>query len=167
MTRRTTAILVAIAVLGGAAVAGVGLATRGSSKPARVLQIDENLGRVGQVVLGETFSNLIGALGPPVTSTSLGVAPSQTLGYPHLTLTLGVHGVSAIRTDDPAATTLQAVRIGEPLSAARASYGKAATCNPNSPDKTAAHPFCTIRVRSGQLLVSGDPIRAITLSRSR
>jgi hypothetical protein len=166
MTSRTTAILVAVAVVAGAAVAGVGLATRGSSKPARVLQIDETLGRVGHVVLGESRANVIGALGRPKADLGRG-AHVETLSYPQLTVSLVAGAVDAISTDDPAAVTDKAVRIGEPLSAARASYAKAATCNPSSPDKTAAHPFCRISVKAGRLLVTGDPIRAITLSRTR
>jgi hypothetical protein len=162
VTSRTTAILVAVAVVSGATVAGVGLATRGSGKPPRVLQIDERRGRVGLVVIGETRANVLAVLGPPVADESKGVGP-ETLRYPRLTITLVSDMVGSIRTDDPAAVTLEAVRIGDPLSAARASYRKAATCNPNSPDKQAAHPYCRVAVASGQMLVTGDPIRAITL----
>jgi hypothetical protein len=164
LTRIPIAALVAIAVIAGAAVAGVGLATqRGSHHGAATLAIDENTGRVGRVVLGETRANVIGALGEPVAERSSGVG-LEALRYPRLTITLLADMVTSIRTADPAAVTLEAVRIGDPLSAARASYRKAGTCNPSSPDKHAAHPFCRIAVRSGLLLVSGDPIRAITLS---
>ena len=160
MTSRSTAILVAVAVVAGAAVAGVGLATRGSGKPARVLQVDEQAGRVGRVVLGETGSSVLAVLGKPSS------ADGTTIRYPHLLVGLRAGRVTSISTDDAAARTDKAVRIGEPLSAARASYRKAAACNPNSPDKTATHPFCSISVKSGRLLVTGDPIRSITLSRT-
>jgi hypothetical protein len=165
LTARTTAILVAVAVVAGATVAGVGLATHSSGKPARVLQIDEQQGRVGQVVIGETRANVLAVLGPPVADESRG-AGRETLRYPRLTVTLVANLIASIRTDDPAAVTLQAVRIGNPLSAARASYRKAATCNPNSPDKHAAHPYCRVTVASGQLLVTGDPIESMTLVRT-
>ncbi len=157
MTSRTTAILVTVAVLAGAAVAGVGLATRGSSKPARVLQVDEQRGIVGKVVLGETRDNVLGVLGRP------SFQDSETIRYPHLVVRLGSGRVFSIETNDPAAGTVRAVRIGDPLSAARASYGKAARCNPNSPDKHAAHPGCSVKVGSGAMLIGGDPIRSITL----
>ncbi len=162
MTNRTTAVLVAVAVVAGGTVAGVGLATRSSGKPARVLQIDERRGRVGSVVIGETRANVLAVLGRPAADESRGLG-LETLRYRHLTIRLVADMVGSIRTDDPAAVTLQAVRIGDPLSAARALYRKAATCNPNSPDKQAMHPFCRVAVASGQMLVTGDPIRAITL----
>jgi hypothetical protein len=166
VTSRPTATLVAVAVLAGATIAGVGLATQSSSKPAPVLQIDERRGRVGQVVLGETRADVLAVLGPPVADERRGIGP-ETLRYPHLTVSLVAGTVASIRTDDPHAATLQAVRIGNPLSAARASYRKAATCNPNSPDKSAAHPYCRVAVKSGQMLVTGDPIGSITLLRTR
>ncbi len=165
MTSRSTAILVAVAVGAGAAVAGVGFATQSSNKPTRVLAIDEQHGRVGRVVLGETSSNVVAVLGKP---SFTGRAPGGgALLYPHLVIGLRAGRVVSIETDDPAARTGKAVLIGEPLSAARASYAKTAKCNPNSPDKSAVHPFCNIRVGSGQMLVTGDPIRSITLSRTR
>ena len=160
MTTRGTAILVAVAVVAGITVAAVGLATRGSSKPARVLQIDEVNGRVGRVVLGETPRNVLGALGKP------GIARRNSFGYRHLFIQFRRGRVTYILTDDPAARTEQAVRIGDPLSAARASYRRAARCNPNSPDKQAKHPFCVIRVPAGRMTIDGDPIRAIELART-
>jgi len=114
------------------------------------------------VVIGETRANVLAVLGRPVADESRGLG-LETLRYRHLTIRLVADMVGSIRTDDPAAVTLQAVRIGDPLSAARALYRKAATCNPNSPDKQATHPFCRVAVASGQMLVTGDPIRAITL----
>jgi hypothetical protein len=171
VTRRTTAILVAVAVVAGATIAGVGLATESSSKPAGVLQIDEQRGRVGQVVLGETAADVVSVLGRPArrlnTPPTDPLVSYSTLVYDHLLVGLRNDHVISIRTDDPAAVTLQAVRIGNPLSAARASYRKEATCNPNSPDKSAAHPYCRVRVASGQLLITGDPIGSITLLRTR
>ena len=86
------------------------------------------------------------------------------MGYDHLSIGLRGERVTAILTNDPAARTVQAVRIGDPLSAARASYRKAAKCNPNSPDKQAKHPFCVITVPVGRMTVDGDPIKAIELS---
>src|SRR5439155_22329574 len=70
VTNRTTAVLVAVAVVAGGTVAGVGLATRSSGKPARVLQIDERRGRVGSAVIGETRANVIAVLGRPVADES-------------------------------------------------------------------------------------------------
>lgn len=164
MKNRTTAILVTVAVVAGATVAGIGLATRGSSKSARILQIDEERGSVGRVVIGETRANVLSVLGKAAGDKPTG--RTEVLSYRHLTITLRAGSVSSVRTDDPAARTLKAVRIGDPLSAARASYGKAAACNPNSPDQQAAHPYCRVKVASGQLLVTGDPIRSITLFRT-
>lgn len=163
MTNRRLAILVAVAVVAGIAVAAVGLATRGSSKPARVLQIDEVNGRVGRVVLGETRENVIGALGNP---REVGYAPRDVFLYSHLTIELRGGRVVSIETDDPAARTEKVVRIGDPISAARASYRKAAKCVPNSPDKTAKHPHCAVDVPAGTLTIVGDPIRTMTLART-
>jgi hypothetical protein len=160
MRSRGTAIAVAVAVVAGIAVAAVGLANRGSSKPAGVLQIDEVDGRVGKVVLGETRENVLGVLGPPTSSRP------GTMAYPHLTVGLRGGRVVTIATDDPAAQTEQVVRVGDPLSAARASYRKAASCNPDSPDKTARHPRCVVKVPVGRLLIVGDPIRTMTLERA-
>ena len=154
--------MVVVAVVAGTTVAGVLLATQGSSRPARVLQIDEVNGRVGQAVLGETRQNVIGALGRPA---AIGYAPHDALVYPHLSVVLGNGHVMAIQTDDPAARTERIVRIGDPLSAARASYRTAAKCVPNSPDKTAKHPHCTVKVAAGVLEITGDPITRMALSR--
>lgn len=160
MTSRRLAILVAVAVAGGAAVAGVGLATEGPPKPRRVLQIDEVSGSVGRVVLGETRANVVGALGRP------GGELQNSFEYDHLEVEFGRGRVESIVTDDPAAETEKAVGIGQPISAARASYRKAADCVPNSPDKTAKHPHCRIKVPAGWLLIIGDPIKTMTLSRA-
>jgi hypothetical protein len=160
MTDRRTAVLVAVAVALGSVVAGVGLATQSSTKARRVLQIDERRGRVGSVVLGETRENVIGALGQP---REIGYAPAEALVYTHLQVGLRHGRVVSIETDDPAARTLKVVRIGDPLSAARALYRKASHCVPNSPDKTAPHPRCRITVPAGELLIGGDPIRTMTL----
>jgi hypothetical protein len=160
MTNRRTAVLVTVAVVAGVIVAAVGLATRGPAKPAKILQIDEQAGRVGQVVLGETKDDVVGVLGEP---RAPGSATGSTLVYEHLRVGLGRGTVTSIETDDPAARTLKVVRIGDPLSAARALYRKAAHCVPNSPDKHAAHPHCSIDVPSGRLLITGDPIRTMTL----
>ncbi len=166
MTSRQTAILVTIAVVAGSIVAGVGLATQGSTKPSRIVQIDEVNGRIGSVVLGETLENVVGALGKPRLGKDLGpnYVP-RLIVYPHLSVRLRNGHVVSILTDDPAARTLKIVRIGDPLSAARALYRKAAHCVPNSPDKSAPHPHCRIAVPAGQLVVVGDPIRAMALRR--
>lgn len=157
MTERRTAVVVAVAVVAGAVVAGVGLATQGSSKPAPVVQIDEVNGRVGRVVLGETPQNVIGTLGPPARSAR------GTFYYRHFAVTVRAGRVVSIATDDPAAQTEKAVGIGQPISAARASYRKAASCVPNSPDKTAKHSYCRVKVPSGLLVIDGDPIKTLTL----
>jgi len=164
MTGRRTAILVTVAVVAGATVAGIGLATQSSSKPSPAFQIDEQNGRVGLVVLGETATNVAGVLGQP---RSVGYAPNDVLLYAHLRIALRAGRIVSIETDNPAARTDKAVRIGDPLSAARASYRKAARCNPNTPDKHAAHPRCSIKVGPGEMLIAGDPIRSITLVRTR
>jgi hypothetical protein len=163
MTNRQTAVLVTVAVVAGSIVAGVGLATQGSTKPRRVLQIDEVSGRIGSVVLGETRENVIGVLGKPRPGVRLG--GGDTLSYKHYEVGLSHGRVVSIETDDPAARTLKIVRIGDPISAARALYRKAARCVPNSPDKTAPHPHCRIAVPAGALLIGGDPIRTMTLVR--
>lgn len=165
MSSRTTAILVAVAVVAGIAIAAVGLATRGSGKSAPVLQIDEVNGRVGKVVLDETRENVIGALGkPPGRESGFG---GPFLRYDGLVVQLERGKVFAVTTTDSAAQTEKVVKIGDPLSAARASYRKAAACVPNSPDKSDPHPRCTIRVPAGRLFIRGDPIVAMTLSRTR
>lgn len=161
MTSRRLAILVAVAIVGGAAVAGVGLATQGSQKSKPVLQVDEQTGRIGRVVLGETAQNVIGTLGRP------GLVSHGSLVYTHLLVHTVANRVDSILTDDPDAQTDKVVRIGEPISSARASYGKAASCVPNSPDKTAKHSYCEIKVPSGLLLIDGDPIKTITLETAR
>jgi hypothetical protein len=171
MSSRTTAILVAVAVVAGIVVAAVGLATRGSGKAAPVLQIDEVNGRVGSVVLGETRENVIGTLGKPRSNNALArqrppvtLANTSGLLYEHLLIELQNGRVISIETDDPQAQTKKVVKIGDPLSAARASYRKAARCVPNSPDRSDPFPRCTIRVPAGRLFVRGDPIKAMTLS---
>ena len=160
MTERRLAILVAVAVVGGAAVAGVLLATQGSTKPRPVVQVNEKTGSIGRVVLDETQQNVVGTLGPP-PRTSAGF-----LLYPRLSIKLRAGRVISIRTDDPAAQTEKVVRIGDPISAARASYRKAAKCVPNSPDKTAKHSYCRIKVPAGTLFIDGDPIASMTLSKT-
>jgi hypothetical protein len=173
MSSRRTAILVTVAVVAGSVVAGVGLATQGSTKPSPVVQIDENRGRIGSVVLGETRQNVIGVLGKPTLEKGLplpGTNPTVTvdrLTYPHLTVQLRDGAVFSIETDSPGARTLKVVRIGDPLSAARALYRKASHCIPNSPDTTAPHPHCRITVPSGELLITGDPIETMTLVSTR
>jgi hypothetical protein len=152
--------LVVLAVVAGAAVAGVGLATRGTTHAARVVVVDETTGRIGSVVLGETRENVVGALGRPGEGSSAG-----TLRYAHLVVTLDRGLVTSVRTDDAAAQTRKALRIGDPLSAVRASYRKAAACNPNSPDKQVAHPSCTVTVPAGRMLITGDPVATIALAR--
>jgi hypothetical protein len=117
---------------------------------------------VGNVVLDETRQNVLGALGNP---REVGYAPGEALVYAHLTVELRKGRVVAIETDDPAARTNQAVGIGEPISAARAAYRKAADCVPNSPDKTAKHPHCRVKVPAGWLLVTGDPIKTLELAK--
>jgi hypothetical protein len=163
MSNRRLAILVGIAVVAGIGVAAYGLATKGSSKPAHVLQIDEVGGRVGKVVLGETRQNVIGTLGRGHGAEGNG----NSLRYDFLAVSLRNGRVVAITTDDPSAETEKVVKIGDPISAVRASYRKAAKCIPNAPDKHDPHPRCTVAVPAGRLLVRGDPIRVLTLARTR
>jgi hypothetical protein len=163
MSGRRLAVLVAFAVIAGAVVAGVGLATEGSSKPKHVLQIDEVRGRVGAVVLGETSQNVVGALGAPLSNTSLGVSPTQILSYPNLKVGIRNGRVVTITTTDEGAATLKVVRIGDPISSVRALYRKKSHCIPNTPDKTAPNPHCRVTVPAGVMIVRGDPIASIEL----
>jgi hypothetical protein len=172
MTNRSLAILVAVAVVAGIGVAAYGLATRGSGKSAPVLQIDEVNGRVGKVVLGESRENVIGVLGKPHGSRGVPI-PLATPGplpplllYLHLLIGLRDNHVVSIWTDDPDAQTEKIVKIGDPISAVRAAYRKAAKCIPNAPDKHDPNPRCTVKVPAGSLFVRGDPIRAMTLTRT-
>jgi len=159
MSSRRLAILVGVAVVAGIGVAAYGLATKSSSKPTRVLQIDEVNGRVGRVVLGESAENVIATLGKPRRQ-------KRTLLYPHLVVSLLNGHVDSVETDDPAAETRKVVKIGDPISAVRASYRKAARCIPNAPDKHDPHPRCTVKVPAGRLFVTGDPIRVMALTRT-
>jgi hypothetical protein len=163
MSSRPLAILVAFAVIAGAVVAGVGLATEGSSKPKHVLQIDEVHGRIGVVVLGETENNVTAVLGPP---RKVGFAPGNALVYPNLQVAIRKGLVSSITTTDPGASTLKVVRIGDPMSSVRALYRKSSHCIPNTPDKTAPNPHCRVTVPAGLMIVRGDPIASIELART-
>ena len=161
MTNRGLAVLVAVAVVAGIGIAAYGLATNGSSKPTRVLQIDEVNGRVGKVVLGEASANVEAVLGEPSSSER------SLLRYPHLVVGLDPAArVVRIETDDPDAQTEKVVKVGDPISAVRAAYRKAAKCVPNAPDKHDPHPRCAVRVPAGRLLVKGDPIERMTLART-
>jgi hypothetical protein len=160
MTSRGTAVVVTVAVVAGATVAAVGLATRGATRSRPVLRIDEVKGSVGRVVLGETEENVVGVLGPPLRRS---VTSGITLVYPRLSVGLRGGRVVSIETDDPGAQTDRVVRVGDPMSAIRALYRKASDCVPNSPDKTAPHPHCVVTVPAGKLLVTGDPIHSMTL----
>jgi hypothetical protein len=160
MTNRGLAILVAVAVVAGIGVASYGLATKGSGNSSHVLQIDEVNGRVGKVVLGEAGASVEAVLGEPRSSQR------SLLGYAHLAVGLDPTGrVVSVRTDDPDAQTEKVVKMGDPISAVRAVYRKAAKCIPNRPDKHDPHPRCTVRVPAGVLFVTGDPIRAMALAR--
>ena len=125
-----------------------------------MLQIDEIKGRVGRVVLGETRRNVIAVLGRPSPKSG-----DNSLSYPGLGIGLLDGRVVSILTDDPGAATIKVLRVGDPLSAARALYRRAAHCVPNTPDKTAKHPHCKITVPAGALLLQGDPIRTMQLVR--
>jgi hypothetical protein len=162
MTRRRTAILVTAAVVAGAVVAGVGLATESSPKPKHVLQIDEVRGRIGVVVLGETQKDVLAVLGAPPVVGSAG----KVLVYPHLEVRLAKRLVASVSTTDGGASTLKVVRVGDPLSAVRALYRKSAHCIPNTPDKTAPNPHCRVSVPAGLMIVRGDPISEIELTRT-
>jgi len=161
MSDRRLRILVAVAVVAGLAVAGVGFATQGSGKSRPVLQVDEENGRIGRVVLGESAGDIRSVLGKPEFESA------TFMRYPSVVVRLTGRRATSIATSDPAAKTDLAVRIGDPLSAIRASYRKSARCNPNSPDKTAAHPQCFVTVPAGGMYVYGDPVREIRLVRTR
>jgi hypothetical protein len=162
MTSRRLAILVTVAVVAGAVVAGVGLATEGSPKPKHVLQIDEVKGRIGQVVLGETAKNVTAVLGHP---REVGYATGDVLIYPNLRVALRKGLVSSITTTDPGASTIKVVRVGDPISSVRALYRKKSHCIPNSDQTTAPHPHCRVTVPAGVMIVRGDPIASIELTR--
>jgi hypothetical protein len=163
MSGRRLAILVVFAVVAGAVVAGVGLATEGSSKPSHELQIDEVHGRIGKAVLGETQQDAVAVLGPP---REAGYAPDDVLVYPQLQVAIRNGLVSSITTTDPGASTVKVVRVGDPLSAVRALYRKSSHCVPNTPDKTAPNPHCRVTVPAGLMIVRGDPIASIELART-
>jgi hypothetical protein len=143
---RRLRVLVAVAAVAGLGIAVAGIATRGKAHHPSTLLVDEATGSIGTVFLGEPHAQV-------------------TAQHPHLTIAFSDGKVSSIRTDDPSAKTLKAVRIGDPLSAVRASYRKAARCNPNSPDRTAKHPICHVKVPAGLMVIRGDPVQTITLSR--
>ena len=159
MTGERLAILVTAAVVAGAVVAGVGLATEGSSKPKHVLQIDEVNGRIGKVVLGETEKDVTAVLGQP---REVGAV----LVYPKLQVAIRKGLVVALTTTDPGASTIKVVRIGDPMSSVRALYRKKSHCVPNTPDKTAPNPHCRVTVPAGVMIVRGDPIVSIELART-
>lgn len=163
MTSRRLAILVAVAVVAGAVVAGVGLATESSPKPKHVLQIDEVRGRIGSVVLGETAKDVVAVLGP---AQHVAGAAGDVLVYPTLAVTVRKGHVTSITTTDPGAATLKVVRIGDPMSSVRALYRKSSHCIPNSPDKSAPNPHCRVKVPAGLMIVRGDPIKEIELART-
>jgi hypothetical protein len=144
---RRLRLLVAVAAVAGLGIAVASIATRGSTKSKTVVQIDEVSGAIGDVFLGEPRAQV-------------------QEPRPHLSIVFRDGKVASIRTDDPSAKTLKAVRIGDPLGAVRAGYRKKATCNPNSPDKTAKHPICRVKVPAGLMVVRGDPVKTITLSRA-
>ncbi|HST25792.1 MAG TPA: hypothetical protein VLJ76_07360 [Gaiellaceae bacterium] len=161
MTNRQTAVLVTVAVVAGATLAGVGLATRGSSKSRPVLKIDEQRGLVGRVALHETVTNVYGVLGH---SRVVDLGPGgDALLYPHLRIGLKNGKVVSIETDQQGAETDKVLRVGDPLSAARALYRKSSHCIPSSDTTTAPNPHCTITVPSGRLVIKGDPIASIAL----
>jgi hypothetical protein len=161
MTDRRLRLLVAVAVLAGIAVAAVGFATQGSGESKHVLQVDEQAGRIGRVVLGETPREIRSVLGKPEFENA------TSMRYPDLVVGIAVGRAISVATSSADAKTDLAVRIGDPLSAVRASYRKAAKCNPNSPDKTAAHPQCHVTVPAGALYAYGDPVREFRLVRTR
>jgi hypothetical protein len=193
MSSRTAAVLAACAVVAGAVVAGVGLATRGSSqRTQRVLLVDEQAGRVGPVALGETRARVVEALGAPKAvargrpfapagtlsgeiASSLSFAipgprvPRVILRYPQLGVLLVQNRAFAIVTTDPAAQTLKAVGNGQPLTAVRAAYRQAATCFllPEGETDSGGNParrFCRVRAPAGRLRFGRDPIASIALA---
>jgi len=168
MISRTTAVLVAVAVVSGAVIAGIGLATRGSSKPERALQIDEQAGSVGDVTLGETRARVVATRGKPTTASSPGIG-AEVLRYPHLSVRILADMVGWIRTDDPAARTLRTVAVGDPLGAVRATYRTSASCVKLPEKETeggtgSSSAYCDVRVPAGRLHFAGNPIASITLA---
>jgi hypothetical protein len=192
MTGRTAALLAACAVIAGGVVAGIGLATRGSSqRTQRVLLVDEQAGRVGPVALGETRAGVVRALGAPRAvarggpfapagmlpdeiGASLSFAiprprvPPVILRYPQLAVLLVQNRAFAILTTDGAARTLKAVGNGQPLTAVRAAYRQAATCFllPEGETDSGGNParrFCRVRAPAGRLRFGRDPIASIAL----
>ena len=166
MNNHALAVLVAVAVVAGAAVAGIGLATRGGSKGSRVaLVVDEKAGRIGPVVLGETRADVVAVLGKPRSTT-----PTGTLVYRHLSVDVLNGRVIAIQTDDPTARTLKHVGVGDALGAIRVAYRKTATCEKLPEKETeggtgSSASSCTVNVPAGKLLALGDPIDTFRLSR--
>jgi hypothetical protein len=164
VTSRTLGVLVAVAVVAGAVIAAVGLATRGGSRHAPSVLVDEQRGRIGRVVLGETRADVLAVLGP-----SGGDARGSVQRYEHLVVRLARGRVASITTTDVSTRTLRAVRVGQPLSAARASYRRAASCFglPSGELQTGGKPesaYCNVKVPAGRLRFERDPIASITLS---
>jgi hypothetical protein len=192
MTGRTAAVLAACAVVAGGVVAGIGLATRGSPQRTHsVLLVDEQRGRVGPVALGETRAGVVEALGAPTAvarggpfapagklpdeigaSMSFAIPgprlPPEILRYPKLAVLLVQGRAFAIVTTDAAARTLKAVGNGQPLTAVRAAYRRAATCFllPEGETDSGGDParrFCRVRAPVGRLRFGRDPIASIAL----
>ncbi len=163
-SNRALAAAVVVAVVAGATVAGIGLATRGSRGAQPALVVDERAGRIGPIVLGETRADVVAVLGPPRS------AGAARLVYAHVSVDLRGGRVVAIGTDDPTARTLRAVGTGDALGAIRAAYRKAATCRKLPEKETeggtgSAASSCTVDVPAGRLVALGDPIESFRLSR--
>ncbi len=171
VTSRALAVLAALAVVAGGAIAGVRLATRGAPHRggAPAVVVDEDRGRVGRVVLGERRADVVAVLGRPRRDRLTGGAGGETLVYPHLVVRLAGGRVASATVDDPRARTLRSVGIGFPLAAVRAAYRAQAICSglPEGELQRGGdpeHAFCTVRVPAGTLRLRPDPIATITLA---
>src|SRR5579885_2088843 len=154
VTSRALAVLAALAVVAGGALAVV---------------VDEDRGRVGRVVLGERRADVVAVLGRPRRDRLTGGAGGETLVYPHLVVHLAGGRVASATVDDPRARTLRSVGIGFPLAAVRAAYRAQAICSglPEGELQRGGdpeHAFCTVRVPAGTLRLRPDPIATITLA---
>jgi hypothetical protein len=154
------------------------------------LVIDESAGRVGQIALGEALADVISRAGPPDEDSRFsGFAPAGKLPsdiganggffstpagprgawpeifrYKHLAAMFVQDRVFAMVTDDAGARTRGGVGVGDPLSAVRAAYRKAAKCVPESSGgefRSPAH--CAVSVPAGHLSFGDDPIKSIQL----
>jgi hypothetical protein len=186
LSRRYAALVTVAGLLAGATVAGILLA-RGSKQPTRPLLVDEKLGRIGRVTLGESRESVIATLGAPGARTAggpfaplgeslvgIGGPPAiavpgrpEVLRYDRLAVLLVDGRVFSLLADDPGATTRKGVGVGQPLSAARRADPSIVCRTASGGEASEAYPFCSVRLGDLRLGFGKDPIRSISLTAVR